>query len=187
MVDATKKTIQAEGLSGLYKGVASPLAGLWLVLALHRFPGMQCIVGSLLVTTGMMLFNAVQFAAYSKFRDLATDGGSKETGLRFTAAGAITGAIVTVVEGPQDLIKSQMQQTMLKSTSAGGTPQYSSTLDCVKQVREGGAPCHQLCWAWTELRVLSDLEQARHNWFSPGRTSHVTAEHVRRCLVFWRV
>ncbi len=27
MVDATKKTIQAEGLSGLYKGVASPLAG----------------------------------------------------------------------------------------------------------------------------------------------------------------
>jgi hypothetical protein len=27
MVDATKKTIKAEGLGGLYKGVASPLAG----------------------------------------------------------------------------------------------------------------------------------------------------------------
>ncbi len=27
MVDATKRTIQTDGVSGLYKGVASPLAG----------------------------------------------------------------------------------------------------------------------------------------------------------------
>lgn len=83
----------------------------------------------------MMLFNAIQFAAYSKFRDIATDGGAKETGLRFTAAGAITGVMVTAVEGPQDFIKSQMQQTMLKSASDGGPPMYTSTMDCVKKVR----------------------------------------------------
>ena len=28
-MDATRKIIKAEGLSGLYKGVASPLAGVW--------------------------------------------------------------------------------------------------------------------------------------------------------------
>ena len=82
----------------------------------------------------MMLFNAVQFAAYSKFRDAATEHGTKETAGRFLYAGAVTGAIVTVVEGPQDLIKSQMQQTMLKSPGSGA-PQYASTWDCVKQVR----------------------------------------------------
>ena len=35
MVDATKKTIKAEGLSGLYKGVASPLAGSCDCVARH--------------------------------------------------------------------------------------------------------------------------------------------------------
>ncbi len=34
----------------------------------------------------------------------------------------------------QDLIKSQMQQTMLKSASSGAKPEYSSTMDCVKTV-----------------------------------------------------
>ncbi len=81
----------------------------------------------------MMLFNALQFAAYSKFKDMATEGGTQQTGLRFAAAGAITGAIVTAVEGPQDLIKSQMQQTMLRSASDKSAAAYSSTMDCVKQ------------------------------------------------------
>lgn len=109
MVDATKRTIQTDGVSGLYKGVASPLAG-------------------------MMMFNALQFAAYSNLRAFATDNGRVETGSRFLLAGAVTGAIVTVIEAPQDLIKSQMQQTMLKSAADGLPPAYSSTMDCVKQI-----------------------------------------------------
>ena len=43
MMDATKKTIQAEGLAGLYKGVASPLAGEqpW-----HRRFGARAVCGT---------------------------------------------------------------------------------------------------------------------------------------------
>jgi hypothetical protein len=126
---------------------------------------------------GQMLFNAIQFASYARLRDIATENGEKLTGLRFAAAGAVTGLLVTAVEGPQvsslrigckvvshqlrfplslhpnwaspfcsaplslpyvrplqDLIKSQMQQTMLKSAATGAKPEYSSTLDCVKTV-----------------------------------------------------
>lgn len=110
MVDATKKTIKAEGLSGLYKGVASPLAG-------------------------QMLFNAIQFASYASVKDVTTEGGKKQTGLAFAAAGGVTGFFVTLVEGPQDLIKSQMQQTMLKAQATGAKPEYSSTWDCVKTIQ----------------------------------------------------
>ena len=48
-----------------------------------------------------MLFNAIQFASYARLRDWATENGEKPTGLRFAAAGAVTGAFVTLVEGPQ--------------------------------------------------------------------------------------
>ncbi len=81
-----------------------------------------------------MLFNAIQFASYARLKDMATQNGEQQTGLRFAAAGAVTGFFVTLVEGPQDLVKSQMQQTMLKAAADGSKPQYSSTWDCFKQV-----------------------------------------------------
>ncbi len=51
--------------------------------------------------TGQMLFNAIQFASYASVKDVTTEGGKKQTGLAFAAAGGVTGFFVTLVEGPQ--------------------------------------------------------------------------------------
>jgi solute carrier family 25 (mitochondrial carnitine/acylcarnitine transporter), member 20/29 len=115
MVDAAKKTFQAEGFAGLYKGVASPLVG-------------------------MGIFNAVQFASFTAFRSVWTDGGRVDSIDRITGAAVCTGAAVALIEGPQDLIKSQMQKQIaaVKAAEAAGKPpppaEYASTLDCAKQV-----------------------------------------------------
>ncbi len=50
---------------------------------------------------GQMLFNAIQFASYASVKDVTTEGGKKQTGLAFAAAGGVTGFFVTLVEGPQ--------------------------------------------------------------------------------------
>jgi len=115
MVDAAKKTIQSDGVLGLYRGVASPLVG-------------------------MGIFNAVQFASFSGFRNVWTEGGTKDTIPRVAGAALMAGFVVAFIEGPQDLVKSQMQKQMAgaKQALARGLPappaEYASTLDCAKQV-----------------------------------------------------
>lgn len=93
MGDAFSQTIKAQGLSGLYRGVASPLVG-------------------------MGIFNAVQFAIFGAAKSYATDNGRNVTLNRIAAAAGFTGIFVAFVEGPQDLFKCQMQSgDRFKSTA----------------------------------------------------------------------
>jgi solute carrier family 25 carnitine/acylcarnitine transporter 20/29 len=123
MAAAAKETVRRHGPGGLYKGVGSPLVG-----------------------NG--LYNAVQFAVFARLKNLFTDDGRKLTLNRIAGAAAVTGIFVALVEGPQDLFKSQVQAQMMTAEPAAGAaagagtaakPKYAGTLDCARTIlRERG-------------------------------------------------
>lgn len=111
-IDCAKKTVQWEGLRGLYKGVASPLAG-------------------------QMLFRSVMFGAFGQTKTwLATQKDGSLRPLRnadYYKAGAVTGTIAAFVEGPIDFYKSQIQVQIIRSRADPNyKPAYTTVLDCVK-------------------------------------------------------
>lgn len=87
VVDCARKTIQWEGITGLYKGVAAPLAG-------------------------QMFFRATLFSALgSSKRWLSTDADGNRrqlTMLDCYKAGAMAGGAAAFFEGPIDFYKSQV-------------------------------------------------------------------------------
>jgi len=119
VIDCAKKTVQWEGLPGLYKGVASPLAG-------------------------QMFFRASLFGAFgSSKRWLATNPDGTTRALRtadYYKAGAITGFIAAFTEGPIDFYKSQIQVQIIRSKSDPAyKPPYTTVRACVSAtLRENG-------------------------------------------------
>ena len=119
MLDCARKTVQWEGLGGLYKGVASPLAG-------------------------QMFFRASLFGAFgSSKRWLATDADGKPRPLRtsdFYKAGAMTGFVAAFTEGPIDFYKSQIQVQIIRAkTTPDYVPPYTTVGACVRAtLRESG-------------------------------------------------
>ena len=111
--DAFRETISRYGPAGLYKGVGAPLVG-------NGF------------------YNAVQFAIFSGAKKWFTDGGKLDEPWRVAGAGAFTGIFVALVEGPQDLFKSQIQAMMVtKPAVEGAAPakaKYSGVADCAKKI-----------------------------------------------------
>mmetsp|Transcript_18476 Transcript_18476/g.51844 ORF Transcript_18476/g.51844 Transcript_18476/m.51844 type:complete len:306 (+) Transcript_18476:132-1049(+) len=112
VVDCAKKTIQWEGLGGLYKGVTSPLMG-------------------------QMVFRASLFGAFGESkRWLAKNSDGSHKGLspiNFYQAGAITGFVAAFTEGPIDFFKSQIQVQILRSkTNPEYKPPYTTVSECVK-------------------------------------------------------
>ena len=93
-MDCVKKTLQWEGVPGLYKGVTSPLAG-------------------------QMFFRATLFSAFgASKRWLGTnaDGTTRAlTTADFYKAGFITGAAAAFAESPIDFYKSQIQVQMVRA------------------------------------------------------------------------
>ena len=91
-MDCVKKTLQWEGVPGLYKGVTSPLAG-------------------------QMFFRATLFSAFgASKRWLGTnaDGTTRAlTTADFYKAGFITGAAAAFAESPIDFYQSQIQVQMV--------------------------------------------------------------------------
>lgn len=112
VIDCAKKTVQWEGLGGLYKGVTSPLAG-------------------------QMLFRASLFGAFGESkRWLATNADGSARPLRtsdFYKAGLITGFIAAFTEGPIDFYKSQLQvQIINMKKDPNYKPPYTSMVSCVR-------------------------------------------------------
>lgn len=111
-IDCCKKTLQWEGVQGLYKGVTAPLAG-------------------------QMFFRATLFSAYgASKRWLATnpDGSTRIlTDLDYYKAGFITGAAAAFTEAPIDFYKSQIQVQIIRS-KADPTyrPAYTTVGNCVR-------------------------------------------------------
>jgi solute carrier family 25 (mitochondrial carnitine/acylcarnitine transporter), member 20/29 len=111
-IDCFKKTLQWEGVRGLYKGVTSPLAG-------------------------QMFFRATLFSAFgASKRWLSTnpDGTSRTlTDVDFFKAGFITGAAAAFTEAPIDFYKSQIQVQIIRSKADPSyKPPYTSVGQCVR-------------------------------------------------------
>lgn len=111
-IDCVKKTLQWEGVPGLYKGVTSPLAG-------------------------QMFFRATLFSAFgASKRWLGTnaDGTTRDlTTADYYKAGFITGAAAAFTEAPIDFYKSQIQVQMVraKADPTYKAP-YTSVGECIK-------------------------------------------------------
>lgn len=111
-IDCVRKTLQWEGVGGLYKGVTSPLAG-------------------------QMFFRATLFSAFgASKRWLATnpDGSTRALSTAdYYKAGFITGAAAAFTESPIDFYKSQIQVQILRARAdpAYKAP-YTSVSECVR-------------------------------------------------------
>ena len=110
VVDCFRKTVQWEGLSGIYKGVQSPLVG-------------------------QMFFRAILFLSFFEAkRFLSDDGKIQLTTRHFCAAGGFARGLGALAECPIDLYKTQMQIQIIKSkTIENYKPEFSSISDCVRK------------------------------------------------------
>ena len=61
----------------------------------------------------------MQFTIFSRAKAVATDNGRNTSLSRIAGAGAFTGVFVALVEGPQDLFKSQLQAQMAGGAGGG--------------------------------------------------------------------
>jgi len=112
VVDCAKKTVQWEGLGGLYKGVASPLVG-------------------------QMFFRASLFSAFGATKRWIAE--SKGVGLGelevadFYKAGAVTGLVASFTESPIDFFKSQIQvQKVRERSNPGYKPSFTTVGGAVR-------------------------------------------------------
>ena len=97
-IDCVRKTLQWEGVAGLYKGVISPLAG-------------------------QMFFRATLFSAFGAAKRWLGSGTGPDgspvqrplVSIDYFKAGAMTGAAAAFVESPIDFYKSQIQVQMVRA------------------------------------------------------------------------
>lgn len=147
MLDTFRKTVQIEGFRGLYKGATSPLAG-------------------------AMAHNAGVFFSYGQAKKwLASRSHSTEDKLSLTNyffAGAMTGAFVSHIEGPIDLLKVKLQAQV-------GAGQYKGVWDCVTQLMKQRGP-QSLYQGYTSVQLrnipafatyFEFFEQAK-GWVTPA-------------------
>lgn len=119
-IDCFKKTLKWEGPTGLYKGVASPLAGQMFFR--------------------MSLFST--FGGAKRWLGTNADGSARQLQTAdFYKAGALTGFVAAFTECPTDFYKSQIQVQIIRSRS---NPEYKApytkVLDCFRQtIRLNGA------------------------------------------------
>ncbi|KAL5713970.1 hypothetical protein ACHQM5_015996 [Ranunculus cassubicifolius] len=114
-IDAVKKTVAAEGLGGLYKGMGAPLAT-------------------------VAAFNAVLFTVRGQLEAfLRTAPGIPLTINQQVMCGAGAGVAVSFLACPTELIKCRLQAQSALGTTAGGI-KYTGPMDVAKHVlrSEGG-------------------------------------------------
>ena len=111
VVDCVKKTIKWEGVSGLYKGVQSPLIG-------------------------QMLFRSNMFFAFGEAKRYFSNNGTKKLKTyEFYLAGALAWSWGALVECPIDFFKTQMQIQIIKAKSNPEfKSEYSGIVDCFKKI-----------------------------------------------------
>jgi solute carrier family 25 carnitine/acylcarnitine transporter 20/29 len=112
-LDCARKTVAWEGPTGLYKGVASPLAG-------------------------QMVFRMTLFSAFGgakRWLSTNADGSTRPLVTSdFFKAGAMTGFAAAFAEGPVDFYKSQIQVQIVRSkVNPDYKPPFTKVLDCVRQ------------------------------------------------------
>jgi solute carrier family 25 carnitine/acylcarnitine transporter 20/29 len=109
--DCFSKTLQQEGVRGLYKGMASPFFGAAFI-------------------------NAILFGAYGHFRHSAMQKNNTTDLSRVPirdifVAGGLAGLVNTVVAGPIELIKTKLQ---LQFNNPQQKALYAGPIDCAKKI-----------------------------------------------------
>jgi solute carrier family 25 carnitine/acylcarnitine transporter 20/29 len=109
--DCAVKTVRAEGVRGLYKGMSSPM-------------------------TGVPPIYAIVFGAYGVAKRWVTPKNAKEGELlsvpRVFVAGCITGVATTAITVPVELVKARLQ---IQYARPAGTPAlYDGMIDCARKV-----------------------------------------------------
>lgn len=105
LLDCFQKTVKTDGLKGLYKGVASPLAG-------------------------QMFFRAGLFSAYAKAKEYVQT--SPERPWSYCIAGSLGWTAASLAEGPIDFYKSQWQKQLVQARTPGFKPEFVKMRDCVR-------------------------------------------------------
>lgn len=109
MMDCAKKTIQKEGVRGLYKGMSAPIAGVAPIFA-------------------------ISFFGFGVGKKLLQQGQEPLSNTQMFLAGAFSGIFTTSVMAPGERIK-----CLLQVQQGGGEQKYKGMLDCAKQLyKEGG-------------------------------------------------
>lgn len=107
VLDCVTKTIRADGMLGLYKGVMSPLVG-------------------------QMAFRASLFLSYGAAKDFV--GANPNDPLSYAKAGSLAWAFASLAEGPIDFYKSQMQkQLVMSKVDPSYKPEFKSMAQCVSR------------------------------------------------------
>jgi solute carrier family 25 carnitine/acylcarnitine transporter 20/29 len=111
VVDCFKKTIKWEGVSGLYKGMSSPILG-------------------------AMFFRANMFFAFGESKRFFSKNNTKKiTTLEYYISGSIAWGWGAIVECPIDFFKTQIQIQIIKAKSIPDyKPEYNGIVDCFKKV-----------------------------------------------------
>jgi len=108
--DCARKTVQAEGFKGLYKGMAAPLMGVTPMFAV-------CFLGN------------------SIGKKLQQDGDTPLTNAQLFKAGCLSGVFTTAIMAPGERVK-----CLLQVQAAGSGPKlYAGPVDVIRQLyRQGG-------------------------------------------------
>lgn len=110
-VDCVAKSVQKEGIKGLYKGMGAPLVGVAPIFALSFL--------------GFKIGKEIQ----------QTKPGEKLNNLQLAAAGGFSGIMTTAIMAPGERIKCLLQV----QANSTGPPKYAGPLDVAKTLyREGG-------------------------------------------------
>ena len=111
LLDCFKKTIEWEGVRGLYKGMTSPLVG-------------------------QMFFRALLFLSYGEAKRIKTNNGKiKITNKDYFLCGAIAWFFATFAACPIDFLKTQSQIQIIKLKSIKNySPNFITPYECFKKV-----------------------------------------------------
>lgn len=111
LVDCFKKTLKWEGVSGLYKGVSSPLVG-------------------------QIFFRANMFLAFGEAKRFFSNNGQRKMKIiEYYYCGSVAWGWGAIAECPIDFFKTQMQIQIIKSkTNPNLVPEYNGIVDCFKKV-----------------------------------------------------
>jgi solute carrier family 25 carnitine/acylcarnitine transporter 20/29 len=111
LVDCFKKTIKWEGISGLYKGVQSPLIG-------------------------QIFFRATMFLSFGEAKRFFSQNGKRKIKtIEYYYCGSIAWGVGAIAECPIDFFKTQMQIQIIKAkTNPNYVPEYNGIYDCFKKV-----------------------------------------------------
>ncbi|CRL06506.1 CLUMA_CG019481, isoform A [Clunio marinus] len=110
MLDCGKKTIQKEGVRGLYKGMSAPIAGVAPIFA-------------------------ISFFGFGVGKKLLQQDNQPLSNTRLFLAGAFSGIFTTSVMAPGERIKCLLQVQQ----GSGGEQKYKGMIDCARQLyKEGG-------------------------------------------------